>query len=70
MRTAPSLTSSGSFNLWNGSFLGSVIAPSLASASPEVVDVAGDTGSGTSGGIYQLLSNANNTSYMLFTAEL
>jgi hypothetical protein len=70
MRSTPALTTSGSFSLWNGSFLSSVSAPTIASTGADVVDITGTNGAGTLGGIYHLLSNANNTSYMLFTAEL
>jgi hypothetical protein len=70
MRTAPTLTTGGTFNLWNGSFLDGVSAPTLASASADIVDITGVNNSGTNGGIYHLLSDGNNTSFMLFTAEL
>ena len=70
MRSTPALTTSGSFSLWNGSFLSSVSAPTIASTGADVVDITGTNGTGTLGGIYHLLSSANNTSYMLFTAEL
>ena len=70
MRASPTLVASGSFNLWNGSFLGSVSQPTIASASSDVVDLSGGNGSGPNGGIFHLLSANNNDSYMLFTAEL
>jgi hypothetical protein len=70
MRATPSLTTSGSFSLWNGSFLSSVSAPTIASAAADLVDITGSNGAGTQGAIFHLLSNNNNTSFMLFTSEL
>ena len=70
MRSVPTLTASGAFNLWNGSFLNGTSAPAIASASADVIDITGTNNSGTSGAIFHLLSDANNTSFMLFSAEL
>jgi hypothetical protein len=70
MRSTPTLTASGSFDLWNGSFLGGVSAPAVASTSADIVSLTGSNSSGTNGGTYQLLSSNNNTSFLLFTSEL
>ena len=70
MRANPTLATNGTFNLWNGSFLGSVSAPTIQSADNKVICIGGGTGTGTQGGIYHLLADNNNTTYMLFDAEL
>jgi hypothetical protein len=73
MRAAPSLTTGGNFNLWNGNFVSCsvpTIQSSGASADTSAADIGAACSTATANTIYHLLSDNNNTSYMLFTAEL
>jgi hypothetical protein len=75
MRITPSLTAPavGQFALYSSGTLRTVTGLGLDAAgfSPNGGDLVVDVASGlTTGGACSLLSNNNNTSYLLFTAEL
>ena len=70
MRSAPTLTKNSSFQLYNGGFVTSVADPSIGSANRENVLLTGTCTGATAGASYVLLSNNQNTSYLIFSSEL
>jgi hypothetical protein len=71
MRAAPSISSSGSFGIYNGSTVVAVTSVAADSPSSKVSTVAFNTASGLSANAYtQAIANASTATRLIFSAEL
>jgi len=71
MRTTPSVSSSGSIGVYNGSAITSVTSIAIDAAAPKITTVAFNVASGLSANAYtQAIANASTATRLTFSAEL